>query len=165
MIFGEDALTGAVLLGYQNTDAFGTVTKHAEVLQMLNYEKDAMKRYPGKVMDPNVGRIDDVQFQATNDLNTPAEMYDGGLLWHDIHIAIAIKPLPEPGSLVMFALGLFAMHRFVKPKKRFNHRTSILIPIGVGTIQLDKRGKILGEKVKIGVAASMESYHRTSILI
>jgi len=102
---GEDDPTAAVMLAYQHVDAFGKLTKHAVDLQQISDEKDAFKRYPGKIMDPYFGRLDDIGFDATQDMNTQAKLWDF-IAWRDVYVAIAVAPVPEPQSLALLIIGL-----------------------------------------------------------
>lgn len=102
---GEDDPGAAVLMAYQHRNANGQLEKHATAMAQLEDALDAAHRYPGKLMDPYFGRIDDIEFDATNGMDTSASLWDG-IAWRDVYLVIAIAPVPEPGALALAALAL-----------------------------------------------------------
>lgn len=107
-----------VLLGYQHKDALGKVTKHATVLQSIDDKKiDAVKHYPGKIMDPYFGRLDDVWFDSSNGLESSARLYDM-VAWQNIYLAVSIQPIPEPGTMILFGTGLIGVAGVTRRRKK-----------------------------------------------
>jgi hypothetical protein len=104
----EDDPAAVALMAYQHTDALGVRNKHAAVLQQLSDEKDAARRYPGKIMDPYFGRLDDIEFDAGQGLATKANMWDA-IAWRDVYLVMAIAPVPEPGALPLVGLALLLL--------------------------------------------------------
>lgn len=105
---GEDDAAAAVLMAYQHRNALGQLEKHAVAMQQLDDALDPARRYPGKIMDPYYGRLDDVEFDATAGLDTAASLWDG-IAWRDVYLVIAVAPVPEPGALALAALALAAL--------------------------------------------------------
>lgn len=108
MLAGEDDAGAAVLMAYQHRNADGQLQKHAVAMQQLDNALDLAHRYPGKIMDPYYGRLDDVEFDAIAGLDTAASLWDG-IAWRDVYLVLAIAPVPEPGALPLVAIALAAL--------------------------------------------------------
>jgi hypothetical protein len=107
----EDDPGAAVLMAYQHRNANGQLEKHAVVMQQLDDALDPARRYPGKIMDPYYGRLDDVEFDASAGLDTAATLWDA-IAWRDVYLVMAIAPVPEPGALELAALALAMLAAF-----------------------------------------------------
>jgi hypothetical protein len=80
-------------------------------MQQLDDALDPAQRYPGKIMDPYYGRLDDVEFDASAGLDTAATLWDA-IAWRDVYLVMAIAPVPEPGALELAALALAMLAAF-----------------------------------------------------
>lgn len=105
---GEDSPEAVALMAYQHTNALGDLYKHATVLQQLSDELDAAKRYPGKIMDPYFGRLDDVEFEAIKGMDSSANVWDA-IAWRDAYLVMTIAPVPEPGALPLVGLAMLVL--------------------------------------------------------
>lgn len=128
---GEDDPGAAVLMAYQHRNADGQLEKHATAMAQLDDALNLAHRFPGKLMDPYFGRIDDIEFDATNGTDTSARLWDG-IAWRDVYMVIAIAPVPEPGAMPLAGLALALLAAVGRSRGRRRRREWVRTAVAAG---------------------------------